>query len=412
MTPIVLSSNPDCPVLDNGLCRVRYDPGTGYTGGTANPGFRVDVWNGSAYVEQGKLTVYRNGDSFGLDNTWVSASMVEWTPDRAIVLCVLANSSDAYSRERVYITMRRGVTGCRFECYPALKAAGGQADAALLWAVPAADANDSAFKIESQAQPPPAGAGKITATAGTGSSAFPGAFLGATSFASSENDAALLRCSATATITPYQANLAVVQAAFMGVSTESDTSGYGTARNSLSLASEAGAGYASVHLSFAPTAAQQVLEAESMTLGTGTASTADAGASGGFAATATRTTDANAHVTQATWPNGTLAKYRVFARVKVSANTGSFYAKTGSTTGTTITSASTSYVWVDLGDIVASNTTLEIHAWIASGGTVSVDRIEAVLLSDAAGTARAQGMRDLGQAALTDSRTLGTLVAR
>lgn len=397
---------PDAPTLENGLCRVRYDQSAGV------PGFRVDVWNGATYVEQGKLTVYRNGDSFAVCTAFVSASLVEWTPDRAVLLCVLAVMTDAYSRERVYITMTRGVTGCRFEYYSALKAAGGQADAILLWGAAAADVNGAAVKIDSQAQPPAAGAGVIAATAGSGSSAFPGATLGAASFATSENDIALLRCSAAATVTPYQASLAVVQAAGAGVSTQSDTSGYGVARNALAVASSAGAGYISAHLSFAPTAGQQIMEAESMTLGTGTVSSADAAASGGFAATATRTTDANAHATQASWPNGTLGKYRVFARVKVSANTGSFYAKTGASTGTTVTTTSTGYMWLDLGDMVASNTTLEIHAWIAAGGTVSVDRVEAVLLSDLTGAGRAQGMRDLGQSALTDSRALGTLTAR
>ena len=133
MSPIVLSSNPDVPVLDNQLVRVRYDPGTGYTGGTGTPGFRVDVWNGSAYVEQGKLTVQRIGDVTGACNTWVSASMVEYTPDRAVIRAVLANSADVYSRELVFITVQRGELGITFECSPALKAAGTLADAILQW---------------------------------------------------------------------------------------------------------------------------------------------------------------------------------------------------------------------------------------------------------------------------------------
>ncbi len=150
-----------------------------------------------------------------------------------------------------------------------------------------------------------------------------------------------------------------------------------------------------------------------MTLGAGSSSTADGGASGGSAATATRTTDANAHVTRPTWPNGFQATYRVCVRVKVSANTGSFYAKTGATTGATVTSNSTTYVELDLGEIIANNTTLEIHAWIPSGGTVSVDRVEAVLVQDRTRVgATYSGSRDAGAAALMDSRTLGALAVR
>ena len=70
--------------------------------------------------------------------------------------------------------------------------------------------------------------------------------------------------------------------------------------------------------------------------------------------------------------------------VKVSANSASFYAKTTGTTGTTRTGiANTNYAWVDLGEIVANNSTLEIHAWMSGGaGTVSVDSVEAILTED------------------------------
>ena len=43
----------DTPVLSNGVCRVRYDASVGL------PGFRVDVWSGSAWVEQCKV-VFRS----------------------------------------------------------------------------------------------------------------------------------------------------------------------------------------------------------------------------------------------------------------------------------------------------------------------------------------------------------------
>lgn len=405
----------DAPVLDNGLCRVRYDASVGL------PGIRVDVWNGSAYVEQGKFTFFRLGDATAFDNTWLSASLAECTTERVVMNLTLMNSADTSSRERVYVTMQRGQVGCTVECYPAPKAAGTLADMLIEWTTAQADVNDSVMKIDSQGATPLPGwtpgaaqTGKITATAGSGSAAWANAFFGATTFTGSENWATMLRYSATSTVTAYQTTLGVLQAA-ASPTTNRTTAAYGTAQNSVDISSTGSAGYVSVDLSFSSTQAQQVLEAESITLGAGTASTVDAGASNGFAATATRTTDANAHVTQATWPNSFVGQYRVFVRVKVSANSASFYAKTGASTGTTVAAInSTSYVWVDLGDIVSNGTTLEIHAWMSGGaGTVSVDRIEAFLTQDRAATAfRYSGARDLGQAVLNDSRQMGALVAR
>jgi hypothetical protein len=400
----------DTPVLDNGLVRVRYDATTGV------PGFRVDAWSGAAYVEQGKLTVQRVGDSTGYCNTWVSSGLVEWTPERAVMRAVVANSADVNSREIVFITVQRGETAATFECYPAPKAAGGIADVNLTWTVALADANDSIIKVDSQTQPPPAGNGNIAATAGTGSALWAApAALGAATFASSENYVALLRCSAVATVSPFQVNLVTVQAGIGAGFDGTDTSGYGAAQNVVFWGGGGGMGYSQMQVYFVAAQAQQVMEAESMTLGTGTTNTTDAAASNGHAATATRTTDANAHVTQATWPNGFSATYRVFARVKVSANSASFYAKTGATTGTTRSAINnTTYAWVDLGDIVANNSTLEIHAWMSGGaGTVSVDRVEAFLVTDRARTgATFSGARDAGQAALLDARCLGAVVAR
>ncbi len=155
------------------------------------------------------------------------------------------------------------------------------------------------------------------------------------------------------------------------------------------------------------------MAAHNMTLGTGTSSGADANAADGTATTATRTTDANPHVSQATWPNSVTAKYRVFARVKTSASTLHIYAKTGATTGSTVTTTSATYVWLDLGDVTANNTPFEIHCWATAAATVSVDRVEAILLEDrTAGAFRYAGARDFGQSALFDSRTVGALVAR
>ena len=415
----------DTPVLDNGLVRVRYD-------GSNTPGFRVDVWTGSAYVEQGKMTVFRNGDSGGYCNTWTSASLVEWTPDRAVMMVVLANSADTFSRERVYVTLQRGELGVTFEVYPALKSAGGQADAVLQWTPAlnsgAADLNNSVAKIDSQGSgswtPGAAGTAVYAATAGTGAgTGNSGQFgalatLGAANFTSSENWAAVLRCPTVYnTVGPYQHTLVVLQAAgAIAKYAGSSATAYGTGQDTYQVSSQNAAGYVQCQVFFSATQAQQVMEAEAMTLGTGTSSTADASASGGTAATATRTTDANAHVTQANWPNGQAGQYRVFVRVKISGGaTGSIYVKTGAQTGTTQTFTNSSYAWVDAGDLSANGVSaFELHLWVSSGsGTVSADRVEALLTVDALRTgAYRSGSRDAGQSALLDSRLLGALVSR
>lgn len=405
----------DCPVLDNGLVRVRWD-------GTNTPGFRIDAWNGSTYVEQGKVLAYRYGDVNGYDDTWVSAGLREWSGDRCVVSVVASNSGDIYSREQFYITMQRGQVGCRFEVYPALAANGTQAGAELLFQSATVDANSSAQKIDSQAQPPAIGAGTIVASAGSGSANLPNGYLGATSFASSENDVALLRYSAVATLLPFQVNFAVLQAAGAAAETQHDSLGYGgPARSSTYFVGQAGQGYLSLDISFAATSSDQCNEAESIRNGSSgtTAIVADATASNGSCVSDAQAAQTNNTLVKAT-TNLAQAKYRIYARCKV----------TGGTTGSFIgylngqhqssfgapTTTSTTWVWLDLGEVLttAANQPIVLTAWSsAGGGTVYIDRVELFLLEDRTAPAcKFSGSRDLGQSCLMDARTIGALVAR
>jgi hypothetical protein len=409
----------DAPVLDNGLVRVRYSP-------TPLPGFSVDMWNGAAYVEQGKLTVVRNpsGGGGGDCNTLVSAGLHldnGYTSDRAILAAVMSVSSQPYSRERVFITMSRGQPGITFECYPAPQPSGAASDVVFEWAMAVQDTNDSIIKIDSVTQAsatlgPAAPAGVTTATAG-GGLWFANPF-GAASFASSENEIAILRCSAVATLTAFQTNIAVVQAANTYVNLLSPSGfGYSYQTNGLDINSQNSAGYLSIDIGFSPTVAQQVMEAESMILGSGTTAPHTADASNGQTTYATRTSSA-VHVSQTAWPNGQPGVYRIFARCKCTATQMSINAKTAETTGTvrTLAGAATPvYSWVDLGEVlVGTNTdTLLIDAWVSGGsGGVYVDRIEAYLMTERISPARYTGARDFGQSVLYDSRALGAVVSR
>lgn len=380
----------DTPVLDNSLCRVRFDA-------TNTDGFAIDRWSGSAWVEQGKMLVYREGDSSGYCDTLVSADVVEWSPHRAVVHAVMRRAADVYSREDVYLTLQRGWTGPRVEMYPARKSTGSPSGAYLALFSAAAAVNDSAAKQD-------ASSAAIAATAGSGSTVMPSALVGAATF-TGENWVSLLRQGQSFAIV-----LAALQAGAGGWA-DNTAVAYGSSRNGVGI-EHTTAGYVSAQVGMPALLADQQLEAESMTLGSGTSATADGGASGGTAATSTRTADA-IHVSKATWPGGQLAKYRVFARVKTSASTLNIYAKTGATTGATKTTSSTSYVWLDLGDIVANDSTLEIHCWASAAATVSVDRIEAHKVEDrTAASPVYDGARDLGQEVLYDSRSPQTIVAR
>lgn len=389
------------PVLDNGLVRVVYDA-------THADGFIIYVWNGTEYLEQGKMLFQDNTNFFaGFVTEFLSATVKEYTPERAVLQVNVRSGGVGFSapggRARIFITLQRGWSGPRIEYYPAAGPTEGVVKPIMYWSQPVIGENTSAIKQDTTA---PAGVAVIDATAGSGSTSFATAALGAATF-TGQNVIAILRQGGT-----FQQMLAFVQS---GVTAKvlSNSEAFGTAVNTIELTTPAATGYMSVRLAFTAQMAEQMLEAESMTLATGTTSTVDAAASNGKAATATRIADA-LHVSRATWPNNDTGTYRVFARVKTSASKINIYAKTALTTGATLQSASTTYVWVDLGDVAVEEGTLEIHAWATAAATISVDRIEAFLSEDheveSHGTY--SGYRDVGRAALYDSRTQPTVVTK
>jgi hypothetical protein len=359
--------------------------------------FPIDVWTGTAWVDQGTVYLERAG---AVLDTLVSSAVLEYTPERAVLKLVLTKASDAFSRETVIVTLQRGWSGPRFEVYLSPLSNGAAADGGVGFETAFADANQSVLKIEAS----------NTSVMLSSATSFPGATFGA-SF-NGESWYTLLRQAASPAFTP---TLSVLQTNVQAWTSSDASYGYGT-RNSLLLVSTGGQGYISAQLGFYLEDVQQTMEAEAMTLGTGTTgNVSDGAASGGLTTTATRTTDANPHVTKVNWLTGIggMSKLRVFARVKTTAGTLSVYAKTSDTTGATKTTTSTSYVWVDLGDIACSfgNETLEIHAWTSSG-TLSVDRIEAFCLERRNSVVTYDGARDQGQAALTDSRQIPTITTR
>ncbi len=389
----------DVPVIGNGICRLRYSSAEG-----TYPGFKLDAWQaGGGWVEQGKVLLVRGIPTFHYLDTLVSAQVIEWTPERAVILAVMASSGDATAREKVYLTLQRGWAGPRIEVYYAPRSDGSKAGGQLEFHGAIVDLNASALKIDASSV---AGA-QFSANPGPGNT--PNAQLGASTF-TGENWVALLREAST----PWQVSMAALQVALQGWSSNGVLAYGGANRNEIQLYDpNANLGYLSAQLGLAPQATGQVTEAENATLGSGTTGgVSDGAASNGLTTTATRTSD-GIHVSIA-GPNlvgG--AKYRVFVRVKTTASTLNVYA-IGSTTGATKTTTSTSYVWLDLGDIVASpsGAAIDIHAWVSAAATLSVDRVESFLLEDRGASGGYAGARDLGQSALYDVRSVPTLIAR
>ena len=390
----------DLPSVENGRVRVRLDT----TGGVLPPGtgpitmgLAVDTNYQGAWVEAGMFMFQRG---FLQVARLISAQVVEVTPEKAILKAVMATDPlDASSREEIYVTLARGWSGPRVEWYAPDQANGTDPTPTITWVHSQANVTDSAMKINS-------GGGATCVSSVPGGSPWTGVSMGAMT---GEPEIALYRLG----LNVAQTQLAVHQLAAVAA-TSQDATAYGA--NLSGLAVSVVGNYVSVFAGFHGLVSNLFMDAEAMTLGAGTTNTAVAGSNNGNAARGTRTTDANAHVTQATWPTGRSGVFRVFARVKTSASTLNVYAKSvggGGTTGATKTTTSASYVWVDLGDIACFAGTLEIHAWASAAATFDVDCVQAFKLEDRTPTVPTyDGSRDLGAWALYDSRAVPALVAR
>ena len=212
----------DVPLLDNSLCRVRYSA-------TNTDGFVIDRWSGSAWVEQGKVLIERVGTATAYCDTLVSANVIEWTPDRAVIHAVMRVAADAFSREDVYITLQRGWLGPRFEVYPAPKTGGAAAGAGVhLFRFDAPAGTETAQKFDASLQ-------TVTGVANF----TPGA-VGAATF-SGQNYIVMWRTTVNALF------MAALQSGASG-RVEASSSAYGSARNGISIRSAATAAYVSAQI--------------------------------------------------------------------------------------------------------------------------------------------------------------------
>jgi hypothetical protein len=120
----------DIPVLTNGICQVRAEPG-GVSGGGSNyltfavdlavgPGASLDtgvpVQGGGGWQEQGRFSVQATaGTGLGLPTftSIASVALMEWTPERAVLKVTVSMLGHA----DIYLTLQRGWTAPRLEIY-------------------------------------------------------------------------------------------------------------------------------------------------------------------------------------------------------------------------------------------------------------------------------------------------------
>lgn len=102
----------DVPVLQNGICRVRWVG--------ANGAFAIDQFvTPSTWTERCRITASADGGGTGFlaFSSLLGATVLELTPERAVVEVTLG-TSPAGSRGDLIITLTRGDTAPRFEFYP------------------------------------------------------------------------------------------------------------------------------------------------------------------------------------------------------------------------------------------------------------------------------------------------------
>lgn len=98
----------DMPVLQNGVCRVRW---------VDEIGLGIDAFVGAVgYVEQARVTLWTTAPTLpALVHGLAGARIVEWTPERAVVAAVLGLPSG--ERAELYVTLQRGWSAPRVEAY-------------------------------------------------------------------------------------------------------------------------------------------------------------------------------------------------------------------------------------------------------------------------------------------------------
>lgn len=386
----------DVPVIENGLTRVRYSIVNGF------PGFALDTWDATLarYVERGRINAWQDypAGTRNLYNALVRSSVVEWTPERAVLRVSMLRAGEG--RADVYITLQRGWTGPRVEVYA--RRFDGVSPGVLIGYSPAGAAGDSTIVMR-EGLPVPNGAGAVWAEP---NQTFANPAMGI--FGASIPSGIALNAVLVQPVTGPGITLAVVQAA-AELRLRNDTTAYGDLRNGVSVSGGVGVAYVSVHFAATPSVHT---EAETASGSATALPVADAAANGGNAIEDTQTAETAATVS-VPMPAGL---YAVWARVRVvtAGATGSFRARGSAAAAAIFTTTSLSYVWLYLGEVSTVSNPLTIRGWRSAGtGAIRIDRVAWVPLERRDATDPAyDGLRDHAQAELADARQDLALVGR
>jgi hypothetical protein len=99
----------DVPVLDNGICRIEYEPQLGVFS-VQRSFLSLGYW-----VPIGRLSFYDK--NLVVFNGLIDARLYSWTPEKAVVRAVLGSYANYDKRAELFITLCRGWTGPRIDMY-------------------------------------------------------------------------------------------------------------------------------------------------------------------------------------------------------------------------------------------------------------------------------------------------------
>jgi hypothetical protein len=397
----------DVPVIANGLCRVMYT--------ATYAAYIVEVFMaGIGYVEIGRVTTWCEESGTVIQHGVIQdATVQEWTPERGVIRVVTSATSSGKSyRMETYVTLQRGWTGPRFECYPSPNTAGSPLGAHIRWS--AAGAADL-IGLVTGATTRPLIASELGAV-------WPAGPL-------------VLDANGEPWFAVYGGDRTVVMKPTRiadKVRTYDDTVAYGALRKAVALCSDYGtaqAGYISARIGLAPAAIQTEAEAIRNVGSTQVAASAtaavvvEAGTSGGSVVEESQGAEtASTLVRDPTIL--TPGKWAIWIRARVvnAGATGSFRAgfvrvapAYNSSTGL-VTTTSTTYTWLYLGEATAADTQnyFYVNAFRSAGtGTVRIDKVLAVPMEmRTTAPPSYDGVRDQALANLYDTRVVPELVSR
>lgn len=390
----------DVPVMANGLCRVRWI--------AAASVFAVDNYvPGVGYIEQGRVSVWHDDNgTLTQHGTLRSVDLLSWTSERAVLRVITTAISGANTyRMETYVTVHRGGTGPRFECYPSPGLSGANLGAHIRWA-PYQPTDPFALTIGNAARP------FYQSDQGVAWAGGPDDFTGVGS-------------------EPWLAQIGGDRMTAIAVSRVADrirryddTGSYGSTRKAVAVCADYGtaqAGYVCAYFGFAQPGSLREAEAFINAGGTRT-SVADAAASGGTAINDTQVANnAPSYSVPAASVVPGPGKYAVYVKVRATTagDTLSAAARFGAQAYTApVTTTSQNYVWLYAGEATRQDVTqgLDVAVWRSAGAGatgVRLDRVALVPVEQRTTVPPAyDGARDLGQAHLLDTRSIPTLISR